>query len=158
MQKYINLGTLKFPKFENDHPVSSLYHFLSAKTNPNKYSWYSETTFFPTGFSERLIFDFFSVKSYESGTSFSSQTTFFNAEISYEIKGVRFDQMKISGRGWFSTVNKKPHQFHMIKSNKEVTRKTRETYFLHRKPQKLKIAKKYYFSKIVFEKMKNFTR
>ena len=24
---------------------------------------------------------------------------FFNAEISYEIKGVRFDQMKISGRG-----------------------------------------------------------
>ena len=55
--------------------------------------------FFPTGFSERLIFDFFSVKSYEGGTSFISQTTFFNAEISYEIKGVRFDQMKISGRG-----------------------------------------------------------
>ena len=44
----------------------------------------------------------------------------------------------------------------MIKSNKEVTRKTRETYFLHRKPQKLKIAKKYYFSKIVFEKNEKF--
>ena len=113
--------------------------------------------FFPTGFSERLIFDFLSsVKSYEGGTSFSSQTTFFNAEISYEIKGVRFDRMKISGRRWFSTVNKNPHQFHMIKSNKEVTRKTRETYFLHRKPQKLKIWKKYHFSKIVFEKNEKF--
>ena len=44
----------------------------------------------------------------------------------------------------------------MIKSNKEVTRKTRETYFLHRKPQKLKIAKKYYFLKIVFEKNEKF--
>ena len=29
----------------------------------------------------------------------------------------------------------------MIKSNGKVTRKTRETYFFHRKPQKLKIAK-----------------
>ena len=29
----------------------------------------------------------------------------------------------------------------MIKSNKEVTLKTRETYFLYRKPQKLTIAK-----------------
>ena len=44
----------------------------------------------------------------------------------------------------------------MIKSNKEVTRKTRETYFLHRKPKKLKIAKKYYFSKIVSEKNEKF--
>ena len=34
----------------------------------------------------------------------------------------------------------------MIKSNGKVTRKTRETYFFHRKPQKLKIAKK------IFEK------
>ena len=62
----------------------------------------------------------------------------FYVEINYEIKGVRFDKMKISGRGTepkknlndvFSTVNKKLHQFHMIKSNKEVTRKTWETYF-----------------------------
>ena len=29
----------------------------------------------------------------------------------------------------------------MIKSNGKVTRKTRESYFFHRKPQKLKIAK-----------------
>ena len=29
----------------------------------------------------------------------------------------------------------------MINSNKEVTLKTRETYFLYSKPQKLKIAK-----------------
>ena len=29
----------------------------------------------------------------------------------------------------------------MIESNNEVTLKTRETYFLYRKPQKLKIAK-----------------
>ena len=43
----------------------------------------------------------------------------------------------------------------MIKSNKEVTLETRETYFLHRKPQKLKIAKKC-FSKIVSEKNENF--
>ena len=50
-------------------------------------------------FQNALFLIFFSVKSYESGTSFSSQTTFFNAKISYEIKGVRFDQMKISGRG-----------------------------------------------------------
>ena len=43
----------------------------------------------------------------------------------------------------------------MIESNGKVTRKTRETYFFHRKPQKLKIAKKY-FSKIVFEKNEKF--
>ena len=55
--------------------------------------------FFPTGFSERLTFDFFSVKSHEGGTSFSLQITFFNAKISYKIKEVRFDQMKNSGRG-----------------------------------------------------------
>ena len=30
----------------------------------------------------------------------------------------------------------------MIKSNGKVTRKTRESYFVHRKPQKQKIAKK----------------
>ena len=107
---------------------------------------------------QKAFFIFFSVKSYEGGTNFSSQTTFFNAEISYEIKGVRFDQIKISERGWFSTANKKPHQFHMIKSNKEVTRKTRETYFLHRKPQKLKIAKYIIFRKLFLKKMKNFTR
>ena len=35
----------------------------------------------------------------------------------------------------------------MIKSNGKVTRKTRESYFFHRKPQKLKIAK------IIFRKM-----
>ena len=36
--------------------------------------------------------------------------------------------------------------------NKEVTLKTRETYFLYRKPQKLKIAKKG-FSKIFVKKV-----
>ena len=40
----------------------------------------------------------------------------------------------------------------MIKSNKEVTRKFRETYFLHRKPQKLKIAKKILFVENCFRK------
>ena len=35
----------------------------------------------------------------------------------------------------------------MIKSNGKVTRKTRESYFFHRKPQKLKIAK------IIFRKL-----
>ena len=40
----------------------------------------------------------------------------------------------------------------MIKSNKEVTLKTRETYFNHRKPQKPKFAEKY-FPKIVFRKI-----
>ena len=42
----------------------------------------------------------------------------------------------------------------MIKSNKEITRKTRETYFLHRKPQKLKIAKNIIFRKLFSKKMK----
>ena len=43
----------------------------------------------------------------------------------------------------------------MIKSNKEVTLKTRETYFLYRKPQNLKIAKSVFqdiFSEKVIEK------
>ena len=39
------------------------------------------------------------------------------------------------------TINKKPRQFQMIKSNKEITVKTRETFFLYRTPQKLKIAR-----------------
>ena len=42
-----------------------------------------------------------------------------------------------------STTNKKTNQFQRIKTNKEVTLKTRETYFLYRKPQKLKIAKRF---------------
>ena len=50
----------------------------------------------------------------------------------------------------FSSIIKKIHQFQSIKSNKEVTPKTRETDFLYRKPQKLKFVK--FFSKIVFEK------
>ena len=42
-------------------------------------------------------------------------------------------------------------QFHMIKSNKEVTLKTRETYFLYRKAQKLKTAKN--FLRKLFQKI-----
>ena len=42
----------------------------------------------------------------------------------------------------------------MIKSNKEVTRKTRETFFLNRKPQKLKIAKNNIFRKLFSKKWK----
>ena len=45
------------------------------------------------------------------------------------------------------TIKKKTHQFHVIKSNKEVTLKTRETCFLYRKTRKLKILK------IVFKKL-----
>ena len=44
----------------------------------------------------------------------------------------------------------------MIKSNKEVTLKTRETFFLHnRKPQKLKIAKNI-FRKLFSKKNESF--
>ena len=39
----------------------------------------------------------------------------------------------------------------MIKSNKEVTLKARETYFLYRKPQKLKIAN--FFLKFILKKV-----
>ena len=40
----------------------------------------------------------------------------------------------------------------MIKSNKEVTLETRDTYFRYRNPQILKIAKKG-FSKIIFKEV-----
>ena len=40
----------------------------------------------------------------------------------------------------FSTMIKKTHQFQSFKSNQEVTPKTREIYFLYRKPQKLKFV------------------
>ena len=81
--------------------------------------------------------------------NFSSQSYFSEAKISYESKRVLFDQMKVSERRTepktlklvTSTINKKPRQFHLIKSNKEVTLKTLESYFLYRKQQKLKIAK-----------------
>ena len=43
----------------------------------------------------------------------------------------------------------------MIKSNKEVTLKTRETYFLYRKPQKPKIAE-IVFRKLFLKKNENF--
>ena len=63
--------------------------------------------------------------------------------------GVHYDQMNFSERcteskntWWGISHNQnKTHQFHMIKSNKEVTLKTRETCFLYRKPQKLKNLK-----------------
>ena len=41
----------------------------------------------------------------------------------------------------FSTIIKKTHQLQSIKSNKEVTPKILESYFLYRKPQKLKFVK-----------------
>ena len=44
----------------------------------------------------------------------------------------------------------------MIKSNEKVTRKTRETYFFHRKPQKLKIAKKIFFENCFRKKNEKF--
>ena len=43
-------------------------------------------------------------------------------------------------RGIFHN-HQKTHQFQNIKSNEEVTPKTRETYFLYRKPQKLNFVK-----------------
>ena len=46
----------------------------------------------------------------------------------------------------------------MIKSNKEVTRKTRETYFLHRKPQKRKIANNIIFRKLFSKKIHSLCR
>ena len=64
--------------------------------------------------------------------------------------------MKVSERGTeskknlievFPTIKKKTHQFHVIKSNKEATLNTRETFFLYRKTRKLKILK------IVFKKL-----
>ena len=69
---------------------------------------------------------------------------------------IHFDQMNVSERGTeskknlnevFPTNKKKTHQFHVIKSNKEVTLKTRETCFFYRKTRKLKILK------IVFKKL-----
>ena len=92
----------------------------------------------------------FSVMSYYGETSFSSQNYFPQSEIIYERNWVLFDQMKVSvrrtepkkGNIVIPTIKMKPGQFHMIKSNKEVTLKTRETYFLYRKPPELKIAKK----------------
>ena len=105
-----------------------------------------------------------SVKSFEGGTSFSSQTTFFMLKSTMKSRGYALTKWKFreeaqSRKNWndvFSTVNKKFHQFHMIKRNKEVTRKTWETYFFHRKPQKLKIAKKNIFRKLLSKKNEKF--
>ena len=92
------------------------------------------------------------------------KTTFLKPIPAMKAKRVRFDQMKVSERrtdpkNWNevdSTNKKKPpsRQFQMIKSNNEVTLKTRETYFLYRKPQKLKITNKIsrkLFSKILLK-------
>ena len=48
---------------------------------------------------QNAIFLIFSVKSFEGGTSFSSQTTFFMLKSTMKSRRVRFDQMKVSGRG-----------------------------------------------------------
>ena len=53
----------------------------------------------------------------------------------------------------FSTINEKTHEFHMIKSNKEVTLNAQETYFFYRKPQKLKISKKMFFGNYFRKKL-----
>ena len=61
-------------------------------------------------------------------------------------QGVSLDQMKVSEK---HTAPKKTEmryfpqseKSHMIRSNKEVTHKTREAHFLNKKPHKLKIAK-----------------
>ena len=94
---------------------------------------------------------------YDGDTSFSWQNYFSHGEITYESK-VLFDQMNVSERRTvpknevISTIKKKPRQFHMIKSNKEVTLKTRGTHFLYRKPQKLKFAK-LVVSKFILKKL-----
>ena len=97
MQKYTNQGPLKFLKLANDL-VSSLNHFLSAKNNPNKYSWDSETIFSQQDFQNAIFLIFFG-KILWRRNKFQLTIYLFYAEISYEIKGLRFDQMKFSGRG-----------------------------------------------------------
>ena len=98
---------------------------------------------------KKQFFNFFPVKFYDGETNFSSQNYFSRAEITYESNGVLFDQMKVSERRTepknrnevISIINKKPRQFHIIKSNKKVIPTTRELYFVNRKPQKLRSAK-----------------
>ena len=104
------------------------------------------------------IFDFFPVNFYDGDTSFSSQNFFSQAEISYESKGVPNESFGKTHRAKKTEMSQFPQsirnlrQFHMIKSNKEITLKTRETCFLYRKPQKRSIAKKCY-SKSIFKKI-----
>ena len=79
------------------------------------------------------------------------------AHISFESKDIPFDQMKISKnaqsrKNWKAviwTINKKTHQFHSIKSNKEVTLKTPETHCLYKNLKTENCEK--CFSKIVFQ-------
>ena len=87
------------------------------------------------------------------------KTTFCKSKLAMEAKGGTLRPNESFGKTHRaekklknSTVLKKIRQFHRFKSNKEVTRKSSETYFLYRSPQKLKIAKKS-FSKSVFEKI-----
>ena len=130
MQKCTNQGPLKFLKLANDL-VLSLNHFLSAKNNPNKHSWDWKPLFSQKDF-QNAVFSIFFGKILWRRNKFQLTNYLFDAEISYEIKAVRFGQMKILGRGtepkkiWndvFLTVNKRLYQFHMFKSNEKVTRK-----------------------------------
>ena len=77
----------------------------------------------------------FLVKSYAGERSFNSQNYFSQFEISYESKGKNeiSERTHRAEKNWnevVSTINKKTHHFHMIKSNKELTLKTRETFSL----------------------------
>ena len=117
--------------------------------------------FFPQQESQKA--NFLPVKTFDDETSFSSQTTFLMLKSAmksrrYPSTNWNSERRTEPKKNWnevFFTINEKPHQFHIIKSNKEVTLKTRETYFLYRKPQKPKIAE-IVFRKMFLKKNENF--
>ena len=99
VQKYNNQGPLKFLKLAIDL-VSSLNHFLSAKNNPNKYSWDWKPLFSQQDFQNAIFLIFFSVKSYEGGTrfSFSSQTTFLMPKSAMKSRGYALTKFREEAR------------------------------------------------------------
>ena len=121
--------------------------------------------FFPIRIFRTPYFWFFFGKILWRRNKFQLTNYLFYVEINYEIKGVRFDQMKISGRG---TEPKKTEMMYLqqsirknfisstwLKVRKRSPVRLGKLIFFTKKPQKLKIAK-IYFSKIVFEKNEKF--
>ena len=73
------------------------------------------------------------------------KTNFLKPKSAIKARG-KFRKDAQSRKKVFSTLNKKIHQFHMIKSNKGVTLKALEIYFLYKKLQNPKLAKIFLYS------------
>ena len=153
---------LKFPKYAKDTIFKHFYHFLSAKKCSKNTPETRKLLFLQLETQKIHFFKiiFLGEKSHSAENSFSSQNYFSHAEINYENGGYpptkwKFRKDALMRKIWkkvFSTIIKKTHQFHRIKTKekrKTPLRFTMRLFPFQKTSRNQKLQKKLTFFSIV---------